>query len=229
MEKISYQLALDEFGAHQKIINWVGEGESVLEVGCASGYISAELKKKNCLVTGIEVNPESARKAKRHCLKVITGDVENHSTIKQLGQARFETIVLADVLEHLRNAQSTLENLVKFLKKEGKVVISVPNIGFLTNRFLHLLGRFDYTPWGIMDRTHLRFFTKGSILEVVKSSGLKVEKFDYVANFTQLPLYMQTLYLILGKRKWWRKIEYKITGLWLEGLAVQFLFLCQKK
>lgn len=229
MKKQAYKLTLDEFGAHQKIINWVGEGESVLEVGCASGYMARQLCKKGCRVTGIEIDSQAARKAKRYCQKVIIGDVEDQSVIRELAEAKFETVVLADVLEHLRNPQNTLENLGRFLKREGKVIISVPNIGFLTYRLLHLLGRFDYAPWGIMDRTHLRFFTKGLILEVVKSSGLKVEKFDWVANFTQLPLYMQTLYPILGKRRWARKLEYKITGLWPEGLAVQFLLLCQTR
>jgi len=229
MRKDNYKLTFDKFGAHQKIINWIKPGKRALEVGCTSGYMSKELTKKGCDVTGVEINPKAARKAMRRCRKVIIGDIEKQSTIDKLKREKFEVIILADVLEHLKDPEITLKSLVKFLSKNGKVIVSVPNIAFLTNRFLHLLGRFNYTDWGIMDKTHLRFFTKKSILKLIQNAGLKIEKFDYVANFTQLPLYMQSLYPILGKRFWWRRLEYKISGLWPEGLAVQFLLLCQKK
>lgn len=228
MKTSTFKLEQDEFGVHQRIIYWVGKNKEVLEVGCASGYMSAELTKKDCTVVGVEINPEEASKAKRYCQKVIIGDIETHSTRKKIGSEKFEVIIMADVLEHLKDPEGTLKNLVQFLEKQGSLIISVPNIGFLTNRLWHLLGRFEYTEWGIMDKTHLRFFTKESILTLVKSSGLEIEKFDYVANFTQLPLYMQTLYPLLKNRKWWRRLEYKITGFWPEGLAVQFLLFCQK-
>lgn len=229
MGKNIYQLEYDKFGAHQKIIQWVEPVKRVLEIGCSSGYMSKELAKKDCAVTGIEINPEVAKEARKHCQKVIIGDVESQATIGKLGNKKFEVIILADVLEHLKDPESVLINLLKYLDRRGKIIISVPNIAFLTNRLLHLFGRFDYTDWGIMDRTHLRFFTRESILQLVGKSGLKLVKFDYVANFTQLPLYMQTLYSILGKRSWWRRLEYKITGLWPVGLAVQFLLVCQKE
>ncbi len=223
------RLSQDEFGAHQRIIGWVGKNKEVLELGCASGYMSKEFAKNGCRVTGIEIDSKTGEEAAEYGCKVIIGDVEKQSTIKQLVGKKFEVIILADVLEHLKDPERTLKNMVKLLGKEGRIIISVPNIAFLTNRLLLLLGRFDYTDWGIMDRTHLRFFTKKSILDLVRNSELIVEKFDYVANFTQLPFYMQTLYPILGKQRWWRKLEYKITGLWPAGLAVQFLLICHRK
>lgn len=229
MKMSVFRLEQDKFGAHQKIINWVGSNKKVLEIGCASGYMSKEFKKKGCVVTGIEINPEAAEEAKKHCQGVIIGDVEAQATIGELRNKEFGIIILADVLEHLRGPEVVLRNLIKFLEKKGKMIISVPNIGFLTNRLLHLSGRFDYTDWGIMDKTHWRFFTRDSILKLIEKSGLKVEKLDYVANFTQLPLYMQTLSPILGKKPWWRRLEYKITGLWPAGLAVQFLLICCRK
>lgn len=222
-----YHFDPDIFGIHQKIISCVGTGKNVLEVGCASGYLARELKKNGCRVIGIEINPIAARNAKKYCQEVIAGDIENPKTIAQLQNRRFETILLADVLEHLRNPESILRQLVKYLKDDGQIIISVPNTGFLTVRLRLLLGQFDYSDWGIMDRTHLRFFTKDSILKLVENSGLKTTKVDYAVNFTQLPLYMQTLYPILGKKDWWRKLEYKIAGFWPTGLAVQFLLVCR--
>lgn len=223
-----FRLHLDEFGAHQKIIKETGDNRVVLEIGCASGYMSKALTEKGCKVTGIEFRSELAKMARKHCHKVIIGDIEDSRTIEKLGRKRFEVIILADVLEHLRNPERVLAVLTKFLKEKGKVIISVPNAAFLTNRLLLFLGRFDYTDQGIMDRTHLRFFTQQSILGLIKKLGLKVRKLDYVANFTQLPFYMQTLYPVLGNRKWWRRLESKITRLWPGGLAFQFLLFCQK-
>lgn len=229
MKKAHYCLSFDQFGVHQRIIDWVVRGKTVLEVGCASGYLAKELGQKGCLVTGIEIDPQAAKEAEKHCQKVIIGDVESKRVRARLEGKKFEAIVLADVLEHVKDPQETLAGLTQFLKKKGKVIISVPNIGFLTHRINHLLGRFDYADWGIMDRTHLKFFTRRSILELVERAGLKVEKFDQIANFTQLPLYIQTLYPILGKKDWWRRLEHKIAGLWPEGLAIQFLLVCRKR
>lgn len=229
MVKYPYKLDPDEFGTHQKAINWVEPGRKILEIGCAQGFMSEQLVKKDCSVTGIEINQAAAKKAKRYCQKVIVGDVEDLRTTAQLEGEKFEIILLSGVLEHLKGPEIVLKRLVKFLDKEGRVIISVPNVAFLTTRLELLLGRFEYTDWGQLDKTHLRFFTQDSILKMVKNCGLEVEKMDYIANFTQLPLYMQTLYPLLGTRKWWRRLEHKITGLWPRGLALQFLLFCRKK
>lgn len=223
-----YKLVSDQFGVHQRIITLVKPKIKILEIGCASGYLSEQLTKKGCIISGIEINPREAEKATRFCQEVVVGDVESPATLKKIKET-FDLIILADVLEHLRDPESVLGRLLKFLNEEGRVIISVPNIAFLTNRLLLLKGQFDYTEWGVMDKTHLRFFTRDSITTLIKRCGLEIEKFDYIANFTQLPLFMQTLYPIFGNRGWWRKLEYKIAGFWTEGLAVQFLILCRGK
>ena len=229
MAKYPYKLNPDEFGAHQRTINWVEPGKKVLEVGCAQGFMSEQLVKKNCSVTGIEINKEAAKEAKKYCQKVIVGDVEDSETAAQLGKEKFEVIIFGGVLEHLKDPETSLKRLVKYLDKKGKVIISVPNVAFLTTRLQILLGRFEYADWGNLDKTHLRFFTQDLILEMVNNCGLKVEKMDYTSNFTQLPLHMKILYPLVGERRWWRKLEYKITGLWPRGLALQFLLFCRKK
>ena len=218
-----FHLYYDPFGVHQQIIKLAGRNKRILEIGCAGGYMSHAFIKHGCSVTGVEIDSEVAKKSQKICHKLIVGDIENQAVINRLKDTKFEVIIIADVLEHLKTPHLALARLVELLDKNGKIIISVPNIGFLTNRWLHLLGRFDYTRWGIMDENHLRFFTKKTILQMVDKVGLKVDRIDYVGNFTQLPLYMQTLYPLVGKRKWWRKIEQQITRLWPEGLAVQFL------
>jgi len=226
--KSKYKFNPDEFEVHQKIINWVFPGQKVLDVGCASGYLAKELIKRHCRVTGIEIDPLAVHKAEKFCNTVIVGDIENDKIRDKLNGEKFSVIILADVIEHLKSPEATLISLMAFLDIGGQVIISVPNIAFVTNRLSHLLGNFDYSDWGIIDKTHLHFFTKKTIFELIKKAGLNVVRFDYVANFTQLPFFMQTFYPILGKQQWWRKIEYKIGGLWSSGLAVQFILLCQK-
>ena len=230
MRECNYQqFSRDPFGAHRKVVDWVEPGTLILEVGTATGYMSQELSRKGCVVWGVEIDKEAARKAENFCQKVLVGDIEDKALLSKLQGQRFDTIILADVLEHLKDPQATFRNLTPHLKKNGKIIISTPNIAFLTQRLLLIFGKFDYMDTGIMDRTHLRFFTKKTILELVGSAGLSVRKFDYVGNFTQLPFYMHTLYPILHRYHRWRSMEYKLSGFWQEGLAVQFLLLCKMK
>ena len=230
MKKSNYQLySRDPFGVHRKVVDWVEPGTLILEVGTATGYMSQEFYNKGCVVWGVEIDRRAAKKAAKFCNRIFVGDIEEKTLLRKLRANQFDIIILADVIEHLKDPQTTIKNLTPHLKKNGNIIISVPNIAFLTQRFLLLFGNFDYLNTGIMDQTHLRFFTKKTILELVSMSGLNVEKFDYVGNFTQLPFYMQTLYPILHRYHWWRMIEYKLSGFWQEGLAVQFLLLCKMK
>ncbi|MBI2021515.1 class I SAM-dependent methyltransferase [Candidatus Daviesbacteria bacterium] len=223
-----YRFNSDQYGIHSKILAEIGSNQKILEVGCASGYISKKLQKKGNIVTAVEIDPSEAKKALRYCQKVYVGDIESKIIFRKIKKLRFNRILLADVLEHFKNPEDTLLNLSNLLDKRGKIIISVPNIAFLTNRLSHLLGRFEYTDWGIMDKTHLRFFTKQTALDLIKKGGLKVVKFDYTGGFTQLPLFMKVIHPLIGEFNWFKKLEYHISGLWPEGLAFQFLFVCQK-
>ncbi|OGM27015.1 hypothetical protein A3D00_01940 [Candidatus Woesebacteria bacterium RIFCSPHIGHO2_02_FULL_38_9] len=230
MTEFKYKkISLDEYGVHQKIVRAVQPKTVVLEIGCAYGYITRELTKKGCKVYCIEKDFRAAQIAASFCRQIVVGDIEEKDILEKVKVKKFGTIIFADVLEHLKNPVGVLKRSVEFLNDGGRIIISVPNISFVTNRLTHLLGKFDYTKTGIMDESHLHFFTKKSISELIDKAGLRVSKFDYVGNFTQLPFYMQTLYPFLGKKTWSRKLEYKITSFWTEGLAVQFILACQKK
>lgn len=191
----------------------------VLDVGCASGYLAKRLEKKGCKVVTLD-------KRRAYSKQSIVADLDNCSLPDLLQDVRFDYVILADVLEHVRWPDQLLKDLKGLLRKNGKMLISVPNIGFVTYRLLHLLGKWDYTNYGIMDKTHLRFFTKKTVLELV--ADYQVSRCIGIGNFTQLPIYMQTLYPLLGTRWWWRKIEFWLTGLWPEGLAIQFLIELKK-
>lgn len=225
---MSSRISDDPFSVHQLLISCVPQNTRILEIGCAAGYITCALVKKNCQVTAVEINPYMAKTARKYAQTMIAGDIETKETVERLGDKKFDCLILADVLEHLKDPQATLKKLAGFLIKKGEVYISVPNIGFITNRLLHLLGRWDYMEYGSMDRTHLQFFTKKTIEKLILNCGLRIKKSEYIGNFTQLPLFMQTIFPLVQKQNWWRRVEAGITNIWPAGLAFQFFYVCQK-
>jgi len=225
--KQKYTFQPDPFGVHYKTIQSVPNGSYVLEIGCASGYLTRELQKRGNTIVGVEINKNDAVQAEKYCTKIIIGDIEDENTRNKIGIKKFDVIILVGILEHLKNPELVLRDMSQRLNPNGIVLLSVPNIVFLTNRLHYFLGRFDYTYTGIMDKTHLQFFTKKTFFQLIKTSGLKIIEFDYSGNFTQLPFYMQTFYPLFKLKKWWRKIEHKLTGFWPQGLAVEFFLICK--
>jgi 2-polyprenyl-3-methyl-5-hydroxy-6-metoxy-1,4-benzoquinol methylase len=169
----------DRNSSWTKIIDLVTDGSAVLEVGCAQGDMSAVLAaEKRCTVTGIEVNPVAAAAARRYCHRVVTGDVE-HGAFDELG-ATFDVVILADVLEHLRSPGRVLRATQRLLGRDGYVIISLPNVAHWDVRRAILRGEFEYTNVGILDDTHLRFFTYESALRLIRTAGYDVVWFDLV-------------------------------------------------
>lgn len=164
--------------AHRLVLQQVPDGARVLDVGCATGYLAAELSRRGCTVDGIEVDPAAAQQARAHCREVIVGDLEapsTHAAVEtMLAGTRPDIIICADVLEHLRDPWTVLAWLRTLLSPDGRAVISVPNIAHWTARRALLRGRFDYTNYGLFDRTHLRFFTRASAAELARRAGFAV-------------------------------------------------------
>jgi len=143
--------------SHLKMINLVENESKVLEVGCANGFMSAELKKKGCDVTGIEIDSEFADKAKENADEVIVGNIEDPKTSEHI-KGKFDYIIFGDILEHLIDPFNAVIKLKPFLSKDGTIIVSLPNIGIWWMRRDMLRGQFFYTDTGLLDRTHLRFF-----------------------------------------------------------------------
>jgi 2-polyprenyl-3-methyl-5-hydroxy-6-metoxy-1,4-benzoquinol methylase len=166
--------------SHRIVLDEVPDGARVLDVGCATGYLAAELSRRGCTVDGIEFDPVAAQQARAHCREVVVGDLEAPSTQaevqRMLAGARPDVIICADVLEHLRDPWAVLAWLRTLLAPGGRAVISVPNIAHWTARRALLRGRFDYTDFGLLDRTHLRFFTRASAAELARHAGFAVRQ-----------------------------------------------------
>ena len=147
----------------------------VLDVGCGQGQLSFEIKKLGYDVWGVESSSFAAKKASERITRVLERDLTDLIQVeKDLGDVRFDYIVFSDVLEHVPDPLTVLKGYRKFLKKDGRVLISLPNVANWVIRLKLILGRFDYEDSGVMDRTHLRFFTFKTSQILVREAGLKV-------------------------------------------------------
>lgn len=181
------------------------DSKKILDIGCGQGEFGKQLKQKlQAEVWGIEINGEAASKAGVSLDKIFTGDVT--VLVKDLPNNYFDCVVLNDVLEHLVDPYSVLANLKSKLSPEGVIVASIPNVRFFHNlKNLILKKDWRYTDEGILDRTHLRFFTKKSITEMFENLGFQIRiieginpildwKFK-VVNFLTLGFFSDTRYL----------------------------------
>lgn len=164
----------DENTSHALIAASVGHDKRVLDVGCASGDFAEALAGRGCKVTGIEIDPEAARRAERCCERVIVGDVEHLDTEDELDEGSFDVVVFGDVLEHLKDPLTTLKRLKPALRPEGYVVASIPNVAHGSVRLALLRGRFRYRTLGLLDETHLRFFTRESVEQLFEDAGFLI-------------------------------------------------------
>lgn len=164
-----------------KIYNFIPPGCRVLDFGCATGYFAEVLhREKNCSVTGMEINKSAAEVASKFCERVIVADLNQINLKNELGEELFDVMVFADILEHLVDPHNLLVKARNHLKDEGMVLCSIPNIAHWSIRLELLSGSFDYQEFGLLDNTHLRFFTKKSIIHELERSGYYVEQVDRV-------------------------------------------------
>ena len=179
-----YTLKGDPYSSHSVILDWLGDGRGrrLLDVGAADGLLSRLLTARGWKVTGLEADPVAAAAGAPHCERMIVADLD--AGLPPL-PGEFDAIVCADVLEHLRDPHGALVALRRALVPDGEVVVSIPNVAHLWMRLSLLAGRFDYAERGILDRTHLRFFTRRSLAALVTGAGLRVARM----TATPVPLY----------------------------------------
>ena len=157
---------------HELVLGLVEPGSRVLEFGCATGYMSQALRDRlGAAVVGVELNPEAARLAEEHCERVLAGDAEELDLEAELGSERFDAILFADVLEHLRDPGALLKRVRPFVAEGGAVVASIPNVAHAAVRLALLSGSFRYREQGLLDEGHLRFFTREGVQDLFEGSG----------------------------------------------------------
>jgi len=146
----------------------------ILDVGCSEGYLGEYLRGLGHYVVGVEINVDAATKAEALLDRVYRGTVQNY--FNENIYDRFDVIIFGDVLEHITDPQSLLEVCSSRLLANGIMVASIPNVAHISVRSMLLEGRWEYTKLGILDETHVRFFTKKSAIELFKSAGFDVEE-----------------------------------------------------
>jgi len=169
----------------------VTPGSLVLDVGAADGSVAQQLVERGCRVVGIEIDPDAAAAAQRYCERVIVGDVETLDLDAELPETDFDVVLLLDVLEHLRDPVAGLRTLADRAKPDGRTIISLPNVTHAALRLQLLAGRFQYTDKGLLDRTHLHFFDRPAVEQLIAHAGLTV--FDRLRttaplNATEIPI-----------------------------------------
>lgn len=176
----------------RQTLAWVPPGSRVLELGCASGYMSRWLRdKKGCQVTGVEVDPAAAERARSHGLTVHVGSLDDERFLDAI-EGSFDMILANDVLEHLVEPERALHRVLGRLAPGGRLVISTPNIAAWQVRAkLFFEGEFRYEEHGIMDRTHVHFFTWDTFHEMLERQRLEV--LDRVHETVDIPLGMRLL------------------------------------
>lgn len=181
-----YQDKPDRWSSHslvrQKLAR-LAQGSRVLDVGSATGIIGRLCQNAQLEFYGLEPNPTWAEAARPYYREVLSASIE---TAPDAYLSGYHAVVCADVLEHLPNPQAALARLVDLQPPGSVFLISVPNVANLWVRLQLLSGRFEYTERGILDRTHLRFFTRRSFLHLLTEAGLQLK--DLYATPIPLPL-----------------------------------------
>jgi 2-polyprenyl-3-methyl-5-hydroxy-6-metoxy-1,4-benzoquinol methylase len=187
---------------------------SVLDLGCASGMLGAQLKRRQAArVVGVELDPGYAASAAERLDRVVQGSVEEAlRECPELG--RFDCIVAADILEHLVDPWATLRDATALLEPGGTVVVSIPNVRTLELLIeVGLRGRWPRADHGLFDHTHLRWFALSDARELLEQAGLSVER-------------VERTFFYMGWRLWVvRRLAHTPLAPWLTG---QYLMLARK-
>ncbi len=186
--------SLDDNHSHSQIVRRVPRYAQVLELGCGDGSMSRLLRERcEAHIIGIDHNPDIVWQAQRYCDYVFTEDLDDPHSLDALEGEKFDVITLVDVLEHLQHPEALLQRLKPLLLDEGQILISIPNIAHSSVRLELLNGRFDYESAGILDATHLKFFTAESVQTLLADAGFTVNDIDY--TWHDLPDEVITRYL----------------------------------
>ena len=155
--------------------------KKIIEVGCSSGALAKEYKKINagCEYIGIEISSDYGGLAKRYCDKVIIGDIEVYPLDFYNQNSDVDCWIFADVLEHLKDPWEILRKINSVLPQRGSVVACIPNVQHWSVQAKISTGDFRYQDIGLLDRTHLRWFTRKTIIELFEQTDFELQEFKY--------------------------------------------------
>lgn len=204
-----------------RVIQYIQPDQRVLELGPATGYLTKYLKEeRGCSVHCIEVSETMAREAERYCEKMVIADIDSVSMEEVFDGHTYDLIVISDVLEHLRQDRKTLNACRKLLSPGGRCILSVPNIAHASIIGELLRGHFEYREEGLLDRTHVNFYTRKSITTLLKECGFSIVSMDRVERLPEETEFKDSL----------TDLSFSVQQEILnreDALTYQYIFLCE--
>ncbi|PIP02133.1 MAG: hypothetical protein COW18_00050 [Zetaproteobacteria bacterium CG12_big_fil_rev_8_21_14_0_65_54_13] len=178
----AYAVDTESESAPAHVVRMVGHDKRVLEVGCGPGSITRVLSQQgHCQVTGLELDAEAIDLAAPYCTALFQADLNSADWPALLdGADKFDVVVAADVLEHLYDPWETLSRMATLINADGYLVISLPHAGHAAVMACLHHGDFEYRDWGLLDRTHIRFFCFRNIEALFAQAQLKIIEVKYV-------------------------------------------------
>jgi O-antigen biosynthesis protein len=177
-------------------------------------------------VTCIESHEGMAAVEQDFCFRMLVGDIESPELYEQISAERFDVIAFGDVLEHLRDPEGVLVKMCRLLSSEGYVVASIPNVAHRSVRLSLLFGEFNYSDAGLLDRTHLRFFTRKTVELMVVEAGFRIAEMVRIRDASLMDSYLRKT-ASLQKRVLLEMVKVLfrlcVRG---EGLVYQFVIKC---
>jgi 2-polyprenyl-3-methyl-5-hydroxy-6-metoxy-1,4-benzoquinol methylase len=182
MIKHRYAHEIDPNGgsAAAALARMVEPGQRVLELGTGPGTVTRILHDKGCKVTGVEMEPETLATCAPFCERTLLANLEDPLWWEPLGNEKFDVVICADVLEHLRDPRPLLEKLPSFLNEGGCALMSLPNASHLTIVASLLGGRFPYQKNGLLDNTHLKFYGREDLDALLRECGFLWQRWQTV-------------------------------------------------
>lgn len=170
---------LDRENIDRMAVEKVPQHAFLLDIGCATGFMGGHLKReKSCRVFGVEIKSAEASLAKKKLDRVYIGDIEEGDLIKKikkdLGRKKFDCILATSILEHLVDPALVIKNLLQLLSPTGIIIATTPNIAHWSTRLSLFFGKFTYTEYGILDNTHLHFYTMETFQSLFRENGYSV-------------------------------------------------------
>lgn len=172
---VHYPIKESRHSSYEYFKRWIGSKKRVLDVGCGEGFFSSEVALADNRVVGIDLIPTS--KNAGAMVDYIQANLDEGfapEVMARLEAQRFDRILLQDILEHVRKPEQVLRECARILDDAGQVLISLPNVANITVRLSLLFGRFEYAERGILDRTHVRFFTRASGRRFIENCGYEI-------------------------------------------------------
>lgn len=184
-----YKVDLDSDAAPARVIRMIKPGSKVLEIGAGPGSITRHLVGTlGCETVALEVDPSAIELLRTYVPRVYASDLNDPNWTKEIQDecGLFDYVIAADVLEHVYNPWQVLEGMTSLLAEGGAVILSLPHVGHASVAACLVDEDFEYWPWGLLDRTHIRFFGVKNVQSLINGAGLAIEDAQFVVRTPEM-------------------------------------------